>query len=75
VIFRETALRLLELAKADQVAFRTLMANCPPEQRVFAEEILRTTGIGAGPGKGHKSHQLEGEGGKSIPSIALRMDF
>lgn len=74
VIFRETAARLLELAKANQVAFRTFITIIPPEQRVLTEEILRTAGTGAGPGQGHKGYQLEG-GEKRIPSIVLRMDL
>jgi hypothetical protein len=75
LVFRETAARLLELAKLNQATFRTVMANITPEQRLFTEEILRSVGIGAGVGNGDQNYQLEGKGAKNVPSIALRMDF
>lgn len=76
VVYQETAARLLELAKVDQMVFRTLIASMKPEQRALTEEILRSTSVS------NTAAQTAGEGTasdaeaqKSAPSIALRMDF
>lgn len=67
--YTETSARLLELAAADQVAFRGVVAGMTPTQKAFMEEVI-TSGRGQGPVKKAVS---DGDGGE--PSIALRMNF
>lgn len=62
---RETAARLLELAQADQSAFKNIVANLKPAQRSFMEEVLRSN-VG-----GQEKTRTE----SSQPSIALKMNF
>lgn len=69
---KESAGHLLELAKADQVIFRTLVANMNAEQKSFLEEVLRSAGIGAEPAKAGEETDSQQQ---AAPSIALRMDF
>ena len=64
---RETAARLLELASADQMAFRTVVMRLGSEQRTFMEKILRE-------GQGAKQQTVRTEE-KGEPTIALKMDF
>lgn len=64
----ETAARLLELAGADQAAFRTVVAGLNPEQRAFMESVLKSGGVGAKKGVERREESEE-------PSIALKMDF
>ena len=73
-VFKETATRLLELAKIDQSLFRQLVAGIDPEQRAFVEDILKSIGVGGDAGKGGNNGIVEEEE-KQVPSIALRMDF
>ncbi|KAH6636413.1 armadillo-type protein [Chaetomium tenue] len=71
-VYRETSGRLLELASADQVAFRGVVGGMAEGQRGFLEEVIRSGreagGAGGGAGKGES-------GGVREPSIALKMDF
>lgn len=69
---KESAGHLLELAKADQVIFRTLVANMNAEQKSFLEEVLRSAGVGAGAAKAGEAMDSQQQ---AAPSIALRMDF
>ncbi|KAH7371998.1 HEAT repeat protein-like protein [Pyrenochaeta sp. MPI-SDFR-AT-0127] len=63
----ETALRLLEIAGADQSAFRGVVAGLSAEQRTFMESVLKS---GQGPAKREASRDDDGQ-----PKIALKMDF
>ncbi|KAJ9258311.1 hypothetical protein DTO207G8_1486 [Paecilomyces variotii] len=75
-VYQETAARLLELAKVDQMTFRALVASMNPDQRGLTEEILRSTSVGATQGQVPNGAAVsEAEEKKSAPSIALRMDF
>ncbi|KAJ6088437.1 hypothetical protein N7486_009698 [Penicillium sp. IBT 16267x] len=71
-VHQESAGYLLELAKGDQVSFRTLVATMNADQKSLLEEVLRSAGIGA-------SSSTAGEVNDNIPqaapTIALRMDF
>ncbi|EAQ91112.1 hypothetical protein CHGG_03047 [Chaetomium globosum CBS 148.51] len=72
VVYRETSGRLLELASADQVAFRGVVGGMSEGQRGFLEEVIRSGreagGAAGGVGRGES-------GGVREPSIALKMDF
>jgi hypothetical protein len=71
-VHKESAIHLLELAKADQLTFKVLVANMNAEQKALLEEVLRSAGIGAGAAKSDES----AESAQQVqPSIALRMDF
>jgi hypothetical protein len=71
-VHQESAGNLLELAKADQLIFRTLVANMNAEQKSLLEEVLRSAGVGAGAAK---SGEAADNTPQAAPSIALRMDF
>jgi len=64
---QETSARLLEIATADQAAFRDVVGGLGSGDRGFLEEVLRR-GQGAGGG----TKKVDGE---EEPRIALRMDF
>ncbi|KAL2136115.1 hypothetical protein VTI74DRAFT_5338 [Chaetomium olivicolor] len=68
-VYRETSGRLLELASADQNAFRAVVGGMGEGQKGFLEEVIRS-GREEG-GRGQKG----GIGERSEPSIALKMDF
>ncbi|KAL2263736.1 hypothetical protein VTK26DRAFT_5380 [Humicola hyalothermophila] len=71
-VYRETSARLLELASADQNAFRAVVAGMSEGQRAFLEEVIKAGRQGASAaGRGG------GDGGGEVrePSIALKMDF
>lgn len=70
-VYRETSARLLELASADQNAFRGVVANMNEGQRAFMEEVIRSGRQGAGGAGADKG----GEANRGQPSIALKMDF
>ncbi|KAL3471801.1 armadillo-type protein [Aspergillus californicus] len=76
-IHQETAVYLLELAKANQLVFRGLVATMSPGQKGLLEEILRSVDLGAGAGAERAGQDSEQTGGgqQSMPSIALRFDF
>lgn len=67
-LYGETSSRLLEMAAADQGAFRSVVAGMTTDQRAFMEEVIKS-GRPAGPVK-----TVENEEGEA-PSIALRMNF
>jgi hypothetical protein len=71
-VHQESAGHLLELAKADQIIFRTLVANMNVEQKSLLEEVLRSAGVGAGVAKPGEAADNTPQ---AAPSIALRMDF
>ncbi|KAF1990104.1 ARM repeat-containing protein [Aulographum hederae CBS 113979] len=64
---KETATRLLELAAADQTAFRGVVAGMDAEMRSYMEETLRQGGVG------RKQESVKEE--TEEPTIALKMDF
>ncbi|KAJ5041490.1 HEAT repeat protein-like protein [Bipolaris maydis] len=64
---QETATRLLEIAGADQQAFRTVVTGLTPEQRSFMEGVLKS---GQGPRRQEVNREDDG-----MPKIALKMDF
>ncbi|KAF1844910.1 HEAT repeat protein-like protein [Cucurbitaria berberidis CBS 394.84] len=63
----ETATRLLEVAGADQIAFRSVVAGLSADQRTFMESVLKS---GQGPARREVSRDDDGQ-----PKIALKMDF
>ncbi|KAI9741971.1 MAG: hypothetical protein M1834_000360 [Cirrosporium novae-zelandiae] len=67
-IFEETAVRLLELAGADPVAFRGLVGQMSTEQKGFMEGVIKSVG-------GRKKDEDEETMGQEKPTIALKMDF
>lgn len=68
-IHQETAMRLLEVAGTDQVAFRNLVSRMGGEQREFLESILRSQ-------RGQRRQvDVDIDEVERKPSIALRMDF
>ena len=64
---QETAARLLEIAGADQAAFRGVVAGLSAEQRTFIEGVLKS---GQGPVKREVSRDEDDQ-----PKIALKMSF
>lgn len=73
-VYKETAGHLLELAKADQMIFRALVASMKPEQKALLEEILRNVEVEANANRAGKGDTQDNEQ-QSGPSIALRFDF
>lgn len=71
-VHKETAGHLLELAQANQMSFRGLVAGLKPEQKALLEEILRSTDVGQ-PGRTRAESVDDAQ--QSMPSIALRFDF
>lgn len=69
VVHSEIAVRLLEVAGADQAAFRKVVGQLAGEQRELLEAILRSQG-----GQ-HIGDQIDPGEVDTKPSIALRMDF
>jgi hypothetical protein len=72
-VHKESAGHLLELAKADQLAFRALVASMNADQKGLLEEVLRSVGVGAVASK--SGPEAENNAPQAAPSIALRMDF
>lgn len=68
-VYRETSARLLELASADQIAFRAVVANMNEGQKAFMEEVIRSGRQTVG------GADAAGGAGTGQPSIALKMDF
>lgn len=71
-VYSESAARLLEIASADQSAFRGLVAEFGAEQKGFMEEIIKS---GAGRQGAAGDRGDSGKRADAAPSIALRMDF
>lgn len=69
-LFAETATRLLELASAEQNAFRGVVAKMSVEQRGFMEKVLREGNQGVG-----GDAEREGLEEREEPSIALKLNF
>lgn len=67
-VYRETSARLLELASADQAAFRGVVGGMSEAQRGFMEGVIRSGRSGGGA-------QQKGEGEEERPTIALKMNF
>ncbi|EXJ80431.1 hypothetical protein A1O1_08576 [Capronia coronata CBS 617.96] len=66
---KESAARLLELAAADQVAFKVTAGLLAEEQRTELESLLRATAVGS------KQETASSDNVESRPAIELRMDF
>ncbi|KAI1816779.1 armadillo-type protein [Poronia punctata] len=66
-IYRETSSRLLELASADQVAFKGIVTTMSEGQKAFMEEVLRS---GRQAGGADRDNTNTGQ-----PTITLKMDF
>ncbi|GBF62184.1 pof6 interactor protein [Trichophyton mentagrophytes] len=69
-VYQETATRLLELAKIDQIAFRGFATNMEQESKGLLGEIFKTVGQKEDNSKRHEQGQE-----RNAPTIALRMDF
>ena len=67
--FKQTAGRLLEMAAAEPLGFRSLVVTLTDEQRSLLEEVLRS---GGGLRKQADENDAEGD---AKPTIELRMDF
>jgi HEAT repeat-containing protein 5 len=68
-VHQEIAGRLLEVAGADQAAFRGLVGQMGGEQHKFLESLLRSQ-------SGHpRQNEVDSDEADVKPSIALRMDF
>jgi hypothetical protein len=65
-VHQETATRLLELAQADAMTFRNVVAGVEKDQRKILEDILKAS---AG------ARRKEEFGADHEPTIALKMDF
>lgn len=71
-VYTETSARLLEMASADQTAFRGIVAAMSEGQKAFMEEVIRSgRSQQGGVGAGDKS----GATNSGQPTIALKMDF
>lgn len=68
-VYPETSARLLELAGADQAAFRGVVAGMTEGQRAFMEGVIK-----AGRARG-AGQQKNADGEDKEPTIALRMNF
>jgi HEAT repeat-containing protein 5 len=68
-VYPETSARLLELAGADQAAFRGVVAEMTEGQRAFMEGVIK-----AGRARG-AGQQKNADGEDKEPTIALRMNF
>jgi HEAT repeat-containing protein 5 len=68
-VYPETSARLLELAGADQAAFRGVVAGMTEGQRAFMEGVIKA-------GRAHGAgQQKNADGEDKEPTIALRMNF
>lgn len=67
LVYRETSARLMELASADQVGFRGVVAGMSEGQRAFMEEVIRSGRV--------KVDEEVDRAGSEKPTIALKMDF
>lgn len=69
-VYHEISARLLELAAADQVAFKSLVSSMNAEQKSFMERVIRS----GRPTVGGDTRADDDEG-SGVPTIALRMNF
>lgn len=69
----ETSTRLLELAAADQAAFRAVVASMSEGQRGYLEEVIRWGRQAAG--EAEKAARAAGAAGGGQPTIELKMNF
>lgn len=69
----ETSARLLELAAADQDAFRAVAASMSEGQRAFLEEVIRWGRQAAG--EAERASRAAGGSGGGQPTIELKMNF
>lgn len=67
--YQETSAQLLEIAAADQGAFRAVVGAMSNEQKTFLEEVIRS---GRQPTDGAGKAVT---GGSGQPTIALKMNF
>lgn len=72
-IYKETALRLLELVKVNPPSFKDLASRMEPEMRSLMEEVLKTAG--PSPDESKRDDDTKAGQEKNIPSIELRFDF
>ena len=71
-LYKETAQQILQLASADQLTFRGVVARMDEEKRAFMEEVIRQGGpSGVTGGAGRKGER----NGAGEPTIALKLDF
>jgi HEAT repeat-containing protein 5 len=66
--YKETSARLLELASADQGAFRAVVGAMDEGQKAFMEEVIRS-------GRQTAAQKSSAADDVGQPSIALKMDF
>lgn len=74
-IYSETAGYLLELAKTNQLVFRSLVGTMDPARKGLLEEVLRSVNVAEGTAGRNRDSVQDGGGQQSMPSIALRFDF
>ncbi|KAI9685510.1 MAG: hypothetical protein M1822_004368 [Bathelium mastoideum] len=67
--YAESAARLLELAAANQQAFRSLVGSMPEDERAFMEEVIRE---GSARSRGQ---ERANKGDDREPTIALKLNF
>ncbi|KAK4217903.1 hypothetical protein QBC37DRAFT_24775 [Rhypophila decipiens] len=72
-VYRETSTRLLELASANQAAFRAVVSGMSEAQRMFMESVIKGGRLDASASGQRNTGDREEGGGQ--PSIALKMDF
>lgn len=72
VVIRETAQQLLQLAAADQTAFKGAVASMDMAKKGFMEAVLREGGAGRAVGDRSRG---DGRDGGGEPTIALKMSF
>jgi HEAT repeat-containing protein 5 len=68
-VYEETSSRLLELAAADQGAFRAVVGGMSGAQKAYLEEVIRAGRQAAA------ASAKNPDGESSQPSITLKMDF
>ncbi|KAK5664360.1 hypothetical protein OQA88_583 [Cercophora sp. LCS_1] len=66
-VYRETSARLLELASADQTAFRGVVGSMNEGQRSFMEDVIKSGRQSGG--------ARRNDGDEDRPTIALKMNF
>lgn len=74
-VWKETAMRLVEMAKRESIIFRSIMGNMTTEQRDFVEEVVRAGELGVSMAGVDNDGTGNMQAESKEPSIALRMDF